>query len=54
MDFQHKCKRASARGMKGNTSPVGDRKISKHDGWQVLSYLLPASKNNVKATVHLL
>lgn len=34
-------------------SVMGDKMISVWDAWQMLNYLLPAWKKNVKATVHL-
>lgn len=37
-----------------NVSVKGDKTISACDAWQVLNYLLPAWKKNVKVTVHLL
>lgn len=37
-----------------NVPVMGDKMICVCDAWQVLNYLLPAWKKNVKATVHLL
>lgn len=35
-------------------SVMGDKRIGVCDAWQVLHYLPPAWKKNVKVTVHLL